>query len=279
MRNLRIGFLLGFRQIQRASIWTTTLIIFVMMLTFLNLIAVSGVLVGLIEGAERAVKAESLGDLIISERDDEDHILETESIANLLETYDEIEAFSVRYEAGGELEANYTERRNLAAERDIANVSVTGINPIHEEAMSKLSKSIIAGEYLSPDDDGYILLGALYTEEYAENFGDIFETVSGVEPGDTVRLTAGDITKEFVVKGIVQSKVDEVSLNTYIPEREFRRLWIVRLSAGLKANGIQYSRFVRQMEEKKVQLNRKVLSELAIHEPKVFDEVVKTVMG
>lgn len=196
-----------------------------MMLTFLNLIAVSGVLVGLIAGAERAVRAESLGDLIISEKDGEDHILETESLTELLATYDEIESFSVRYNAGGVLEANYQERRNLAAERDIANVTVTGIDPVREAQMSNLPKSVIEGEYLSPEDDGQILLGALYTEEYASNFGDIFETVSGVKPGDTVRLTAGDITKEFVVKGIVQSKVDEVSLNTYIPEREFRRLF------------------------------------------------------
>lgn len=225
MRSLRIGLLLGYRQIQRASIWTTGLIIFVMMLTFLNLIAVSGILVGLIEGAERAVRAESLGDLIISEKDGEDHILETVALTNLLDTYDEIEAYSVRYSAGGTLEANYKERRNLAAERDIANVTVTGIDPLRETQMSNLPDSVISGEYLSPEDDGYILLGALYTAEYAENFGDIFETVSGVAPGDTVRLTAGDITKEFIVKGIVQSKVDEVSLNTYIPEREFRRLF------------------------------------------------------
>lgn len=225
MRSLRIGLLLGFRQIQRASLWTTLLIIFVMMLTFLNLIAVSGILVGLIAGAERAVRAESIGDLIISEKDGEDHVLETNTIDNLLATYDEIEAYSVRYKAGGILEANYQERRNLAAERDIANISVTGINPAQEAQMSNLDQSVIAGEYLTDDDDGYILLGALYTEEYAANFGDIFETVSGVRPGDKVRLTAGDITKEFTVKGIVQSKVDEVSLNTYIPEREFRRLF------------------------------------------------------
>ena len=48
---IRIGLLLGLRQIQRANIWTTILIVFVMMLTFLNLVAVSGILVGLIEGA------------------------------------------------------------------------------------------------------------------------------------------------------------------------------------------------------------------------------------
>jgi acetoin utilization transport system permease protein len=46
-----------------------------------------------------------------------------------------------------------------------------------------------------------------------------------VGPGDTVRLTAGSVSKEFIVKGIVRSKADEISLNTYIPEREFRRLF------------------------------------------------------
>jgi ABC-type lipoprotein release transport system permease subunit len=102
---------------------------------------------------------------------------------------------------------------------------VTGIDPTKEDAMSGLSKSVVAGEYLDPNEEGYILLGALYTKEYAENFGDIFETVSGVGPGDTVRLTSGSISKEFVIKGLVQSKVDEVSLNSYIPEREFRRLF------------------------------------------------------
>jgi ABC-type lipoprotein release transport system permease subunit len=225
MRNIRIASLLAFRQIQRANKWTTLLIIFVMMLTFLNLIAVSGILVGLIEGAERAVRAESLGDLIISEKDNEEHILQTDTLVRELDAYPEIQTYSVRFKGGGVLEANFKERRDLRTERDIANISVTGIDPTKEDAMSGLSKSVVAGEYLDPNEEGYILLGALYTKEYAENFGDIFETVSGVGPGDTVRLTSGSISKEFVIKGLVQSKVDEVSLNSYIPEREFRRLF------------------------------------------------------
>ncbi len=225
MRTIRIGFLLGWRQIQRANIWTTTLIIFVMMLTFLNLIAVSGILVGLIAGAEKAVREDSLGDLIISAKDDEDRILETETIIRQLEAFPEITAFSVRHQGSGVLEANYKERRDLRGERDIANVRVSGIDPIKEEAMTGLSADVIEGEFLDPNEEGYILIGALYTEEYASNFGDVFETVSNIKPGSTVRLTSGQVSKEFIVKGILQSKVDEVSLNTYIPEREFRRLF------------------------------------------------------
>lgn len=225
MRIFRIGILLGWRQIQRANIWTTILIIFVMTLTFLNLIAVSGILVGLIEGAERGVRAQSLGDIIISERDDEDYILETETVMRELSAYPEIQTFAARFDGGGTLEANYKERRDLRGERDIASVLVTGIDPIREDAMSNLSNLVIKGEYLDPGEEGYILIGAYYIEEYAQQFGDIFDSLEGVEPGSTVRLTAGNVSKEFIVKGIVQSKVDEVSLNTYIPEREFRRLF------------------------------------------------------
>ncbi len=225
MRNFRIGFLLGLRQIQRANKWTTMLIVSVMTLTFLNLIAVSGVLVGLITGAERAVRAESLGDIVLSEKDGEDTILDTETVMRELRSFPEIESLSVRFDGGGTLEANYKERRDLRGERDTASVIVTGIEPALEDEMSGLSRNVIEGEYLDADEEGYIMIGAYYIKKYAEQFGDIFESVEGVEPGDTVRLTVGDVSKEFIVKGIVQSKVDEVSLNTYIPEREFRRLF------------------------------------------------------
>ena len=224
MRSLRIGLLLGLRQIQRASIWTTILIIFVMMLTFLNLIAVSGVLVGLIEGAERAVKENALGDVIISPLDEEDRILETNTFVRELAQFPEMQAYSVRYSGNAVLEANYKERRDLSGERDTAAIIVQGVNPVEENAMTNLSSVVVEGEYLNPDEEGYILIGAYYLKKYAELFGDIFDNVDA-EVGDTVRLTIGDISKEFTVKGIIESKVDEVNLSTYIPEKEFRRLF------------------------------------------------------
>lgn len=225
MRVFKIGFLLGIRQIQRSSIWTTSLIIFVMMFTFLNLIAVSGILVGLIVGSERAVRESAYGDIAISARAEEKHILETPTLLRELSAYPEIKGQSVRYIGAGTLEANYAERRDLKKERDVANVKVTGIDPTLEDSITGLSDLIVEGEYLNPNEQGRILVGVYYIKEYAEQYGDIFETVEDVHPGDRVRLTAGDISKEFIVKGIVRSKVDEVNLNTYIPEREFRRLF------------------------------------------------------
>ncbi len=225
MRALRIGFLLGFRQIQRANLWTTSLIIFVMMLTFLNLIAVSGILVGLIAGLEVTAREYSTGDIIITAKDDEDRILNTQTFLRELQSFPEITAYTVRYNGAGVLEANYKERRDLTGERDTAAVTVKGIDVEREDKMAKLSELVVDGEYLSPDDEGKILVGIYFIKRYAEQFGDVFDTVENVVPGSIVRLSVGDVSKEFEVKGIVQSKLDEINFATYIPEREFRRLF------------------------------------------------------
>jgi len=58
-------------------------------------------------------------------------------------------------------------------------------------------------------------------------------------------------------------------------KRLMRALWVTRLSAACKERGILYSRFIHGLKEAGVQLNRKMLSELAIHEPRAFDELVE----
>lgn len=62
-------------------------------------------------------------------------------------------------------------------------------------------------------------------------------------------------------------------------KRDFRSLWIARLNAGVRAHGISYSRFINLLAKKKIVLDRKVLSDIAIHEPKVFDEIVKATIA
>lgn len=60
-----------------------------------------------------------------------------------------------------------------------------------------------------------------------------------------------------------------------LKKRDFRTLWIARLNAALKMQGLSYNRFIYALTRKRVGLNRKMLSELAIQEPKVFEEVVR----
>jgi large subunit ribosomal protein L20 len=60
-----------------------------------------------------------------------------------------------------------------------------------------------------------------------------------------------------------------------LKKREFRALWITRLSAACRSRGMNYSTFIRGLIVAGVTLDRKTLSELAIHEPAVFDEIVE----
>lgn len=58
-------------------------------------------------------------------------------------------------------------------------------------------------------------------------------------------------------------------------KREFRSLWITRISAACRMRGTRYSRFINGLQRSNVLLNRKMLSELAIHEPGTFDRLVE----
>ena len=55
---------------------------------------------------------------------------------------------------------------------------------------------------------------------------------------------------------------------------EFRQLWIVRINAACRAEGIRYGEFIHGLDKAGIELNRKVISELAIHEPDAFKELV-----
>ena len=59
-------------------------------------------------------------------------------------------------------------------------------------------------------------------------------------------------------------------------KRDFRRLWITRISAGCKANGVNYSTFMNGLKKAGVTLNRKMLSEIAISDPAAFASLVET---
>lgn len=56
-------------------------------------------------------------------------------------------------------------------------------------------------------------------------------------------------------------------------KRNFRRLWITRINAAARANGISYSEFINGLRKANVEINRKMLSEIAINNPEVFQEL------
>lgn len=62
-------------------------------------------------------------------------------------------------------------------------------------------------------------------------------------------------------------------------KRDFRRLWITRITAACRERSLSYSTFIHGLKQADIELNRKSLSELAIHDPGIFDEIVAIVRG
>jgi large subunit ribosomal protein L20 len=76
--------------------------------------------------------------------------------------------------------------------------------------------------------------------------------------------------KEATVRAAVNARIDRKRR-----KRDFRGLWIIRLSAACRQRGIRYSEFINACKKAKVGLNRKMLSEIAAADPTGFDAVVE----
>ena len=62
-------------------------------------------------------------------------------------------------------------------------------------------------------------------------------------------------------------------------KREFRSLWIQRINAGVRAQGITYSKFINGLNKSGIKLDRKVLADIAYNNPEVFKSIVKKVQS
>jgi large subunit ribosomal protein L20 len=77
------------------------------------------------------------------------------------------------------------------------------------------------------------------------------------------------LAKEAAVRAEVNARIDRKR-----KKRDFRGLWIIRLSAACRQRGIRYSKFINNCKKANIALNRKMLSEIAIDDPRGFDAIV-----
>lgn len=232
---LRVGWFLALRSIRRSSKGTTGLIIFIMVLTFLNLVVVSGLLLGLITGSFKQYREGYSGEVIITPAPGHNFIENSQGLTSFLSGHPWVKGFSPRYgveaQILGTLDAlpKKNERPNLTAAR------LTGINPMLEDPITDFSKNVQYGLPLEPGDRGYILIGANLIKKYSA-FADVdipgIDLLTDVDIGSRVRVTIGKngnggAKKDFIVKGIVKSKIDELSARAFITDEELKQLLTV----------------------------------------------------
>ncbi len=222
INSLKVGYFIAVRQVRRTSRWMTGLTIAVMMLTFLNLVATSGFLVGIIVGAERLFKEEWTGDVMITKLDNETDIKETGDIVRTLNALPTMSSYSSRYVRSGTVEANWQEKEE-EKDANIVGAQIAGIDPEREEKTTGLSRVVSEGRWLDPDDSSGIVVGSALLQEYSP-VADLVSLLRDVHVGTRLRVTVGSSTQEFTVRGIVDSKVDFVSNRIFMNDAMLRRM-------------------------------------------------------
>ena len=80
------------------------------------------------------------------------------------------------------------------------------------------------------------------------------------------------VAKNIVEKGMTYSYVGRK-----LKKREYRQLWIARINAAVRAEGLTYSQFIDKINKKGIELNRKVLADMAMNEPASFTALINSV--
>lgn len=223
-QNIIVGWFLARRELQRANIWTTALIVAVMTLTFLNLVVVSGILIGLIQGSEDAQKKYAIGDIIISPFLNRNTILQTPEAEKIVKTIPGYRNHTVRYAGSARVEDTYRETVKPGEKKSGAGAPILGIDPVKEDKFSGVSKFVLRGSYLNETDTDSILIGKNFLYEFTPIDAPGFESLKNTNVGSRVRLTSGNIQKEYLVKGILSSKVDTFDFSVVMLASEARKL-------------------------------------------------------
>lgn len=96
----------------------------------------------------------------------------------------------------------------------------------------------------------------------------IKKATKGMTHGNRVSIKRG---KQAVVRSLQNATRDRKNR-----KRTFRQLWNIRINAGARINGTTYSKLIASLKSAGIGLDRKILAELAVNEPTVFAEIVKT---
>ena len=150
--DLSVGSFLTLRYIRGANRWTTALIVFVMVLTFLNLTVIGGLLEGIVVGSFVGLRDRAIGDVFISAKEGESAVGRTQYILRDLRGDARVMSFSPRYSTRVEAitEDDVYMVTNAREMRKSVSATALGVDPDAERRTTNLQNSLLEGSYFSP---------------------------------------------------------------------------------------------------------------------------------
>lgn len=220
-----VGRFLAIRDLKRSNPWTTLLIVFVMSLTFLNMVLIGGLLLGLAQGMIGSFKQYYSADLFITPSTEKSIIEQTQDITSVVETIPNLDSYTLRITTPAKVEYGHRTRTEPTDIVENSQAVLTGINFAQENEVTDLSKKVIEGEYLSDTDFNSVLVGKNLFEKYSNRPDSSTEQkLKNAEVGSVVNVVVGNTQKEFIIKGIVGTGNNTIDSRIFVVDVAAREM-------------------------------------------------------
>lgn len=220
-----VGRFLAIRDLKRSNPWTTSLIIFVMSLTFLNMVLIGGLLLGLAQGMIGSFKQYYSSDLFITPSSEKLIIEQTHDIVSIVETIPTLESYTLRTTTPAKIEYGHRLKTDTFDIVENTQAVLTGVNFSNENEVSNISKKVIEGEYLNNTDFNAVLVGKNLFEKYSNRpDSSTDQKLKTPQVGSIINIIVGNTQKEFIIKGIIGTGNNTVDSRVFMADAAIREM-------------------------------------------------------
>ncbi len=229
-QNLKIAIFLASKSITRGNKGTTGLIIFIMALSFVNLVFIASILNGIVETINNQMINNSTAHIVIDPQETpnrKDYLIHSRELQNQISALPGVIASSGHYQLAGTIAFD----KNKNGKFKYLPGQIIGINPEKEKLVTDISRHIVSGQYLEETDTNKILLGVSLAGDY---LGVIESTsLEGAKVGNKIKIIFNNgIERTYTVKGLFSVKFDMIDAIAYISEKEAESILSISDSAS-----------------------------------------------
>lgn len=213
----KVGWFLAVRDIKHSNFWTTALIVFVMSLTFLNMILIGGILLGLAQGMVNSFQQYYSGDLFITPATHKIEIETSSQVEAAINSLPSLVGYTKRETATAQLEYRYEYKTDVKDITESTGGLLVGIDPLKENQITNMASQIIAGTYLTSSSGDEILVGKNLFEQYSNRPDNSTEKkLQTATVGSRIKLKVNNREKEVVIIGIVGTGNNTIDSRIFI---------------------------------------------------------------
>lgn len=212
-KSFRVAVLLASTSIIRGNIGVILLTIVILALVGLNLLFIPSLLNGLVSGANDKLRDTYSSDIVVESGTISPLLNNVDDLVKKIEAIDGVIAVTPRNTLGAE----------AVFENERTNVVVYGIQPEREAKVFTISKLLVEGSYLSPDDRDKILLGIQVAGADKQDLELYERSLHNVHAGDEITVTYGNgEQKKYTVKGIYHTEFIQTDLQAHVTQVELQ---------------------------------------------------------